>query len=330
MTAKKPTFTRTPGTGRNSPQDVNRIAVNARQSATAVPSASRQSPVAVVSNGGAGGNSAPANTYTAVDPIFLAGGAFYILPADAVTNGYLLSVDWATFNSKEPALGNPSVSGYVLSSTTGGVRSWVAQSGGAGSGLFSYAIVAPPALASFTWLNQGASSAQNNNSGAITMNIVDQVGGGYRVLYKTAPATPYTVTVLLKSIQHTINSQTSSLFFRDSVSGHMISIDLLSAGSLQVFRVQRQDNVIPTAETNAYISPGNIATGSAGFQWFRIRNNGTTLFFDLSIDGTDWRNLWSEAVGSWLTPDEIGWGGISVTGNASAFVDVSLLSWSVM
>lgn len=30
----------------------------------------------------------------------------------------------------EPALGNPGVTGYILSSTTGGVRSWVAQSGG--------------------------------------------------------------------------------------------------------------------------------------------------------------------------------------------------------
>lgn len=32
----------------------------------------------------------------------------------------------------EPALGNPAVTGYVLSSTTAGVRSWVAQSGGGG------------------------------------------------------------------------------------------------------------------------------------------------------------------------------------------------------
>jgi len=35
--------------------------------------------------------------------------------------------------AKEPALGNPSVTGYVLSSTTGGARSWVAQSAGGGS-----------------------------------------------------------------------------------------------------------------------------------------------------------------------------------------------------
>lgn len=43
-------------------------------------------------------------------------------------------VDLTTqLSAKEDSLGNPSVSGYVLSSTTAGVRSWVAQSGGGGS-----------------------------------------------------------------------------------------------------------------------------------------------------------------------------------------------------
>jgi len=35
-------------------------------------------------------------------------------------------------NGKEPGLGNPSVSGYVLSSTTGGTRSWIAPGTGGG------------------------------------------------------------------------------------------------------------------------------------------------------------------------------------------------------
>ena len=35
-----------------------------------------------------------------------------------------------TDSTKEPSLGNPSANGYVLSSTTGGIRSWVAQSSG--------------------------------------------------------------------------------------------------------------------------------------------------------------------------------------------------------
>lgn len=37
-------------------------------------------------------------------------------------------------NAKEASLGNPTVDGYVLSSTIAGVRSWVVQSGGGGGG----------------------------------------------------------------------------------------------------------------------------------------------------------------------------------------------------
>jgi len=49
----------------------------------------------------------------------------------------------ALLSSKESDLGNPSVSGYVLSSTTAGVRSWVAQSGGSGITLTSLSATAP-------------------------------------------------------------------------------------------------------------------------------------------------------------------------------------------
>jgi len=42
--------------------------------------------------------------------------------------------------SREPALGNPGTSGYVLASTTGGVRSWVSQGGGGATpGSINYA-----------------------------------------------------------------------------------------------------------------------------------------------------------------------------------------------
>jgi hypothetical protein len=40
------------------------------------------------------------------------------------------SATYITQSNAEPPLGNPSVTGHVLSSTTGGVRSWVAQGGG--------------------------------------------------------------------------------------------------------------------------------------------------------------------------------------------------------
>lgn len=63
--------------------------------------------------------------------------------ADGTQGGYLISSDWNMFNNKasvasvaakENSLSNPSTNGYVLSSTTGGIRSWIPQaSGGTGT-----------------------------------------------------------------------------------------------------------------------------------------------------------------------------------------------------
>src|SRR6516225_6381467 len=60
-------------------------------------------------------------------------------PGTGLTQQFLTSVNSdGTFNSAavsgfEPALGNPGTNGFVLSSTTGGVRSWVANGAGGGT-----------------------------------------------------------------------------------------------------------------------------------------------------------------------------------------------------
>jgi hypothetical protein len=80
----------------------------------------------------------------------LATQALSLALASTSTTGALSSTDWNTFNNKqatitadvdyltpgtaattyEPALGNPGTTGYVLSSTDAGVRSWIAVSSG--------------------------------------------------------------------------------------------------------------------------------------------------------------------------------------------------------
>ncbi len=49
-------------------------------------------------------------------------------------NKFTNSTEKSTWDAKEDSLGNPSVNGYVLSSTTAGVRSWVEMTGG-GTGI---------------------------------------------------------------------------------------------------------------------------------------------------------------------------------------------------
>ena len=72
------------------------------------------------------------------------------------------------FIGAEPALGNPSANGYVLSSTVAGVRSWVAQSGGGGG--------APGgSTKDFQWNNAGAfaggSGLTNEGAGVIQLSL---------------------------------------------------------------------------------------------------------------------------------------------------------------
>jgi hypothetical protein len=83
-----------------------------------------------------------ARTPTAHAATHASGGSDPVTLAESqITN---LATDLA---GKEPALGNPSTSGYVLSSTTGGARSWVAQSGGGGAAINRFSLTMAGALA---------------------------------------------------------------------------------------------------------------------------------------------------------------------------------------
>lgn len=59
-------------------------------------------------------------------------GTFNALKSDFTAYSSVIAItagNISSWNAKEPALGNPSVDGYVLSSSIAGVRSWVASSG---------------------------------------------------------------------------------------------------------------------------------------------------------------------------------------------------------
>jgi len=76
------------------------------------------------------------NTGTAYRlPVFSATNVMTELAAVGATGQYLAGntgaiPSWANISAFEPALGNPGTTGWVLSSTDGGVRSWIAAGGG--------------------------------------------------------------------------------------------------------------------------------------------------------------------------------------------------------
>jgi len=111
----------------------------------------------------------------------------------AVYNG---SGGWGTSLSPsafEPALGNPGVSGYVLSSTTLGVRSWVAQSGGASSrtwpfvfqGFYQSGVVGFPANLPATNAPTLTSAGGSDPAGVLEWPCY--TGGGCEATWSAAP-----------------------------------------------------------------------------------------------------------------------------------------------
>jgi hypothetical protein len=57
----------------------------------------------------------------------------------------------------------------------------------------------PPAVASWTWVNQGSATAVDSNAGVYLQ--CDAVNtDNYRILVKTAPSTPYTITAAFSAI----------------------------------------------------------------------------------------------------------------------------------
>jgi hypothetical protein len=286
--------------------------------------------------------SAPTAGLTANAPLNLAGNTLTIAEATNGSEGVLQLAGDLGGTAASPLV--TGLQGYPLAATapsTGQVPTWngteytpQTSGGGGGSGLFSYAIVAPPALASFTWLNQGTATAQNNNAGAIMMSVANNASTNWRVLYESAPATPYSAVAYIHSLNFFESGSASlaGVYFYDSVSGKLEGLEyLVLPGTGCFWRVQQLTNAT-TGGSTPYLSL-TMQGSHNGFSegaWVRLRNDGTSLYFDISQDGVNWRNLYSEVVGSWMTPNSVGWGGLVQSSNASNFADISLLSWSVM
>jgi len=229
--------------------------------------------------------------------------------------------------------------GQVLT-VAAGVPTWATPSGGGGGG------ATVPALSSFTWVNQspssGSSSArQTVASGPIEMTIHDGVSVlQWTLLTVAAPSTPYKLTVNMRGYQPSgsadgSNSATFGVYFYDGTKLEGWEMLLQASGAMRA-RVEKITNVNADGSTAFNGSGAGVTIVNAGLlnmpamsNWWQLRNNGTTMYFDYSVDGANYINAFSEAVGTFLTPTNIGFGGLSITSAAQPNIVVNLLSWTV-
>jgi hypothetical protein len=139
----------------------------------------------------------------------------------------------------------------------------------------------PPADSGFSWVNQGSATVGTTNGGITIYNPASS-GDSLRCRVKTAPATPWTLTVYQRALFHPTNSAQVGILFRESSSGKISSFHQAFTGG--TFAIQSTKWSSATAFSANYTSVGMGLVG----RWLRITDNGTNRICYSSDDGINW------------------------------------------
>jgi hypothetical protein len=225
--------------------------------------------------------------------------------------------------------GTPLVAGSNVSVTPAANGKTIASTGG-GSG--NPSVLPLPTSTGFSWINQGSSTLSTLSDSTFLMQIPENSSQNWRFQVKSVPGSaPYSVAGAFTATPQgtSFDAVLPSLMISDGTK--ILDFECLNTKSGAVLRVEQLSSVTSDNATayNGNIPNGAIAAASCygGTLYMRIRNDGTNLYFDTSINGSSWQNFYSQAVGAWLsTITTYGWGGFDQNG-ASTYINVQLLGW---
>lgn len=174
-------------------------------------------------------------------------------------------------------------------------------------------------LAGWTFANQD-SATQIAANGIIGINKLSAgTASAFTWLYRTAPSTPYTIDAhfnVMMSAEASAGDQMGSMFaFSDSVSGRYHGLLLQLAGSMGII-IDKWNTASTDAGGTDVLETSSSVLGQQwpfmhGSFWARLTYDGsTTITFGLSVDGYNYRTVYSTTPTHYLTnaPDRIAFG----------------------
>jgi hypothetical protein len=208
--------------------------------------------------------------------------------------------------------------GVTVTDAGGGVAE-VSIPGGSGGSAEGRAHVVPT-LSDFTWVNQGSASATQRSYGFAISATGNSSAHNWRILARAAPSTPYAIIARLRRFSFNASWHWHALGFRDSATGRLVSHGVYSAGVTPVLRREYWTN--PTTQTAASADVNWWPI----LEWMRIRDDGTNIYGDISVNGDDWIQMFSLGRTAHLAnPDQVwvGWNMFAGTGSGQ----LQVLSW---
>lgn len=182
----------------------------------------------------------------------------------------------------------------------------------------------PGPISGWTGINIGSNwTGVDDVGGAIEIIETDSSSVDWRFYIKAQPATPYTKIFQFDTYQTFANSCLFGCYFYDGTKFMGIEL-VVQATGLMTLRVEKLTNFSTDFTTAFSVTPlpiqllpflyGPISgVNQPHFVnvYFRLGNTGSTLTFDWSRDGATWHNIFSEAVGTFITPTSYGFGGLN-------------------
>jgi hypothetical protein len=207
---------------------------------------------------------------------------------------------------------------------------WLSDSGSGSAGpAFPLLAFTAPVSGDFAWINQGGASIDTTTvPTAIYLAAPAGAGVNQRIRKKAQPAPPYTITAYLIPHLQNINYNLAGICWRASGAGSLRGIEVYndSAVSTHTAVIRDVSYTSPTvfSVTNAVAGLGVYGCNGGGF-YMRLQHTGANIISSISNDGVNFTNLFTQAVGAFLTPDEVGFWAAST--NATLDGGMWLLSW---
>jgi hypothetical protein len=213
--------------------------------------------------------------------------------------------------------------------------------GVAGNSFFGMWNFVPPPTSSWTADNCGVCTITSTSTEQyLHSTAVGTTAQQFHGYYRTAPSTPYVITATMfhdtsgvSAANSSSNNASYGIGFRDGT-GKLAVFQFITFSSGCEVTVSKWTNST-TPNSNPFSGSATISNCDPVLKQptvMQIKDDGTTIYFQASIDGVNFYTVYSEARGTFFTstpgPTQViyGWYAVSV---AAQSVDIGLVSWYV-